>query len=111
MKISKSQRITAAEGDEILDDDSQFEESLNDIAENIEDMQDDIDDIQEDDVDIELDNNIEGHYIAECEKCQGVFTSAVMETEDAIEKVSGVCPICKQETDQYLKWVIKSAQK
>lgn len=117
MNITKSKttkkRILAAEDDmnqdDLLDSDDSFEETLDDMSDQLEDMQDSIDEIQEDDIDIEVDNNIEGHYIAECESCQGLFISPVVESDQDIEKVSGVCPICNKETDQYLKWVIKKA--
>ena len=70
-------------------------------------MQDSIDNMDEDDVDIEVDNNISNHYIAECERCHGVFISAVVESDQEISKISGICPLCDHETEQYLKWIIK----
>jgi len=76
----------------------------------IEDIQDSVDDIEEDDINIEIDNNITGHYIAECEGCHGVFISATVESEQEVTKVTGVCPLCQKETDQYLKWVIRDAK-
>ena len=88
-------------GDEGVDD------KLDSIADDIEDMQDDIDEIQEDDVDIEMDNNIEGHFIAECEKCHGIFISAMVESDQVVDKITGICPLCEKESDQYFKWVVK----
>lgn len=121
MRIRKNRRITAADGDNLMDDniDAEFEDqlleddtsfgnTLDSIADNIEDIQDQVDDVQEDDIDIEMDNNIDGHYIAECEKCHGLFISAVIESDQEVEKISGTCPLCEKESDQYLKWVIKS---
>lgn len=107
MRIIKNQYIRAAEGDELLDEDDTFNETLDDVSDQIEDIQDSVEDaVEEDDVDIEADNNIEGHYIAECEMCQGVFISAVIENDQKPEKVTGTCPLCGKESDQYLRWVV-----
>lgn len=110
---SKKRRIFAADDDQYFDDDLLEEDeglgtTLDNIEDNIEDIQDQVDDVQEDDVNIEMDNNIDGHYIAECDRCHGVFISAVIESDQEVEKISGVCPLCEKESDQYLKWVIKS---
>lgn len=110
---SKKRRIFAADDDQYFDDDLLEEDeglgtTLDNIEDNIEDIQDQVDDVQEDDVNIEMDNNIDGHYIAECDSCHGVFISAVIESDQEVEKISGVCPLCEKESDQYLKWVIKS---
>lgn len=109
-------RIVAAEEDpyfedDIREEDDGFEDTLDDIADNIEDIQDQVEDIQEDDVNIEMDNNIDGHYIAECERCHGIFISAVIESDQEVETISGICPLCEKESDQYLKWIIKSVDK
>lgn len=90
------------EGDDI-------EDSLDDIQDTVEDMQEDIEDIQEDDVTIDTENNIAGHYIAECDNCKGVFISAVIESDQDVESITGECPICGKNTAQYLKWIIKEA--
>ena len=125
MKISvssydnSSRRIYAAEDDTILDDvdddiilddveDDDIADTIDNMAEDIEDIQDTVDSVKEDDVDIEIDNNIDNHYIAECDQCQGLFISAVVESDQYIEKITGVCPLCNKESDQYLKWVVKS---
>ena len=113
--IKRNTRIMAAEEDDqgfedfdmLPDDDDAIDDTLEGIADDIEDMQDTLDDIQEDDVNIDVDNNIENHYIAECDKCHGIFISAMIESDQAVEKISGVCPLCEKESDQYLKWVIK----
>lgn len=65
---------------------------------------------QEDDPSIEMENNIENHYIAECESCGGIFISAILESDQEIDHVTGVCPLCEKETNQYLKWVIRPAE-
>lgn len=122
MDITKKSRVVAADDDfdqfdeptvddeEMIEDDDGFNDQLDDIADDIEDMKDEVDDIDEDDPNIEVDNNIDGHYIAECESCHGIFISAVSESEEVITKISGVCPLCDKETDQYLKWVVKSVE-
>lgn len=59
---------------------------------------------------IEEDNNIAGHYIAECNRCQGIFISALTESDQKVEFLSGICPLCEKESDQYIKWVIKPVE-
>lgn len=59
---------------------------------------------------IETDNNISGHYIVECNRCQGIFISALTESDQTVEFISGVCPLCEKESDQYIKWVIKPVE-
>lgn len=116
MRIPKS-RITAADDDEddltvddFMDSDEGVSDTLDDIADNIEDIQDSVDDVQQDDVTIDVINNIADHYIAECDNCHGIFISAVVESDQDVEKVSGVCPLCQKHTDQYLKWIVKSIE-
>lgn len=104
---SNKQRITAADED-ILEEDDGFVDTLDDLADSVEDVQDQVDDIVEDDVTIDINNNIDGHYIAECDTCHGVFISAVLESDQEIEHLTGLCPLCEKGTNQYLKWVIKS---
>ena len=118
MEITKNRasKITAADEDFETEDfetedfeDPDIEDSLDDMADTIDDIQDDIDDIEEDDVSIEVENNITDHYIAECEKCKGIFISAVVESDQELTSISGVCPLCEAEGEQLLKWVIKDA--
>lgn len=87
-------------------DDGGINDTLDDISDDIEDIQDDVDDITEDDVNIDIENNISGHYIAECDTCHGVFISAMVESDQAVESIRGVCPLCDKDTEQFLKWVI-----
>lgn len=82
------------------------EEALDDITDTLDEINDSLEDFQEDNVDIELENNISNHYIAECDKCKGVFITAVELSDQSIEKISGVCPLCEEDCDQYLKWYI-----
>lgn len=106
--------IKAAEEDEDFMDD--FDEdtdgimdAVDEVADNIEDIQDTIDDVDEDEVEIAINNNIADHFIAECDACNGIFISAVVDSDQVIDHVSGICPLCGKETDQYLKWIIKDA--
>lgn len=122
MRVTKNSRIVAADDDfendfgndfddvNILDDDDGFNDQLDDIADDIEDMKDDIDDISEDDPSIEVENNIDGHYIAECDKCHGIFISAVSESDQEVTSITGVCPLCDAESEQFLKWVVKAVE-
>ena len=112
---STRRRILAADDDNDdlfgpIDEDSvndaDFQDTLDDVADTVDDIQDAVDEVDQDDVDIETDNNISGHYIAECDGCHGVFITAVLESDQPIERISGKCPLCDKETDQYLKWVI-----
>ena len=98
MIINKKKKITAADDFDIFDrendmggmmddmpsDDEESEETEEDVDE-FED--EDIDDVTEDDVNIVTDNNIEDHYIAECEKCKGIFISAVVQTDQEIDNI------------------------
>ena len=59
---------------QLLDDDESLDESLDQMSDQIEDIQDTVEEqVTQDDANIEVENNIEGHYIAECEVCHGVF--------------------------------------
>lgn len=105
--------VKAADEDYEDEEFSNFDEAdgvidaIDDVADSVEDIQNELEDIEDDSVDIALNNNIANHYIAECDKCQGVFISAVVESDQDIDHVSGTCPICGRETDQYLKWIIR----
>ena len=92
----------------LVEDDNSIVDSIDELSDNIEDLQDQVDDIQEDRVDIEVDNNIADHYIAECSACHGIFISAVVESDQQVDKIYGICPLCDSESEQYLRWVIKS---
>ena len=106
--IIKKHRIVAA--DELNDfSDVEITEDIDDIADQITDVQDSLDDVEEDDITIDVENNIVNHYIAECDSCHGIFISAMVESDQVVEKISGVCPICEKETDQYLHWIVRDA--
>ena len=107
--IEKRHRIVAAdELDEVSD--VEITEDIDNIADQITDVQDSLDDVDEDDITIETENNIVNHYIAECDSCHGVFISAMLESDQAVSKISGICPLCGKETDQFLNWVIRDAE-
>lgn len=106
-RTEKIRKITAAEEDFLVNDDTDIAETVDDLADDVEDIRDDIEEITEDDVDIEVDNNIANHYIAECDSCHGIFISALVESDQDVEKISGTCPLCDKDTDQYVKWIIK----
>ena len=86
-----------------------FEEDIAD-AESNESLEDDADvqeDFEEDDVNIDVDNNIVNHLIAECDNCKGIFISAMIASEQEVDSINGICPLCNKETTQMLKWIIK----
>lgn len=122
MRITANRKIYAADGefdegfDEgfdsndgfmVEDPDDNVSDALDDMADDIEDMQDDLEDVVQDDPNIDIDNNIENHLIAECDRCKGIFISAVVESDLAVKSITGICPLCDRETEQYLKWVVK----
>ena len=119
MRISKRQSIMAADEfdrdfvdfgdfeDEPIQDNDNLDDQIDELSDTVEDLQDTLDDVDEDDVAIEIDNNIANHFIAECEKCKGIFISAVVESDQDVSSVNGICPICGKETEQILKWIIK----
>lgn len=120
-RTNSKQRVVAADEDENLDTldyegdidnvDDGFQDTVDDVADAVEDIQDTLDDDQEDAVNIEIENNIGDHYIAECEKCHGIFISATIESDQDVQKVTGECPLCGEESDQYLKWVVKKVDR
>ena len=111
MKIRRNAPIMAAGFD---DDPTMVEEAIedtvDDIADALDDIQDTMEDVEEDAVDIEMENNIANHYIAECDSCHGIFVSALVQTDQEVESVSGICPLCDKDTTQYLYWIIKNVR-
>ena len=111
----KPQRVMAADDDfdtmdfegDIDGVDDGFRDTIEDVADSVQDIQDTVDETEEDEPNIEVENNIDDHYIAECEKCHGIFISAVVESDQDVQKVTGECPLCKEETDQYLRWIVR----
>ena len=125
LSSSKAKIMAAGEDDiEYMDDSMSGNDSIGDMIDDFQvqdDFQDDTeeviddseeetvedDDVEQDDADIEIENNIANHYIAECDSCHGVFISALVETDQDVEMISGTCPLCGKDTDQYLKWIIR----
>lgn len=100
----------SAEDDTVADDDS-ITDTLNNMSEQLDDLQDDITDPSaEDDINIDINNNIDNHYIAECEKCHGIFISSLIASDQRVESIHGVCPLCDKESDQYLKWIVEAVE-
>lgn len=92
--------------DEFMDDEA-IGDQIDDMQDAVEDIQDTVEDIEEDDIDIDIDNNITDHLIAECENCKGVFISAMIASDQEVESISGICPLCNKDTTQQLKWIVK----
>lgn len=117
--ISISTPITAAEDDEDefgfddFEDEGFNDEPEGDLAEGEEDIPleegEEMED-PEDEPNIESENNIENHYIVECDRCHGIFISALVESDQVIDHISGICPLCEKESDQYVKWVVKPVE-
>lgn len=124
--VTKSKRaIMAADGDdedeldlEGFDDmsevssapdveDEEFATDIDDLSDQVDDIQDSLDEMVEDQPSIEIDNNISNHYIAECDNCHGIFISALVESEQKVDKIGGTCPLCEKEADAIIKWVVK----
>lgn len=115
VKVNDKRRIFAADEDEDMFgpgmddivDDEDFNDTLDDVADTVSDIQDVVEEVDQDDINIDVDNNISNHYIAECDACHGVFISAMIKSDQEVEKISGVCPLCEKQSDQYLKWLIQ----
>lgn len=89
------------------EDSTSIKDDISNLVDDVDDLKDLLEDeIFEDGTSIDIDNNIEDHYIAECEQCKGIFISAVIKSDQHVDKISGVCPLCEKSTDQYLKWII-----
>ena len=114
MKLSRHHRAIFA-ADEGFDgrpmfDDEAFDDDELGAEEETAEVEEEEMDVEEDDPSIEIDNNIENHYIAECESCHGIFISAVILSDQPVESLTGICPLCGKDTDQSLKWVIKNIE-
>lgn len=92
----------------LFDDEPGFEGPDTDGEENIEEVEEDMgEEGKQDSSTIEIENNIANHLIAECANCHGIFISAMLASDQVIEGINGVCPLCNKETEQSLKWIIK----
>lgn len=117
MKITRKLKpITAADNvfdedfgaeDAFTSDDEALGDQIDDMQDAVEDIQDAVEDIQEEGTSIDIDNNIVNHLIAECENCKGVFISAMIASDQEVDSINGICPLCNKDTVQKLKWIIK----
>jgi hypothetical protein len=111
MKITKNKKpIMAADFDIPSETETEFVDTIDDIADSVDDIQDTMEQVEEEDVDIEMDNNIANHYIAECDSCHGIFVSALIQSDQEVESITGICPLCDKDTTQYLYWIIKNVR-
>ena len=83
-KVIYSKRKITAANEDFIEDRSVVEEEP--------ELNSDLEDVRQDDPTIKIDNNIAGHYIAECERCHGVFISSIVESDQEIESISSICP-------------------
>ena len=90
-------------------DDFEGGEDMDDAAESFEEQEeyDMGEDGEQDASTIDVDNNIFNHLIAECENCKGIFISAMIGSDQAVESINGVCPLCNKETEQTFIGIIK----
>ena len=107
--INSKKGVFAAEN--VFEDEMDFDGPDMDGAENTEEVAETNADMgedgQQDGSTIEVDNNITNHLVAECQNCHGIFISAMLASDQVIESINGVCPLCSKETEQFLKWIIK----
>lgn len=107
----RRKRIFAADGN-VFEDEPDFdgptlENDADTVEEEVIGEEDMGEDGQQDGSTIEIDNNIFGHLIAECQNCHGIFISAMIGSDQAVESINGVCPICSKETEQFFVGIIK----
>lgn len=91
------------EEDPDRDDDDEATE-----GEDVDNLDEELDaELQQDSSAIDMDNNITNHLIAECQNCHGIFISAMIASDQIIDSINGVCPLCNKDTEQSLLWVVK----
>lgn len=92
-----------------FDDSMDFEggEDMNDPDESFEEQEDLGTDGEQESSTIDIDNNIINHLIAECQNCHGIFISAMIGSDQDVEGITGVCPLCNKDTDQTFIGIIK----
>lgn len=114
MKITKGKHSISASTKPIMAADDEFTSedeistTIDDVSDTVDDLKEVVDDVQDDDIDIDVDNNIDGHYIAECDSCHGIFISAMIESDQEVTSISGVCPCCGKDTMQNLNWIVRA---
>lgn len=120
--IKASTAIMAADDDDFFNDggdmpgsfggnessDDAVGDEIDDLADSVDDLKDSIDEVKQDQTELEIDNNIANHYICECDQCHNIFISAIIESDQEIDHITGVCPVCEKESEQRIKWVIRS---
>lgn len=116
MKIYKSTRVYGAENPfetdlPVYGEDEEIEGVVEEgVDEESEDFDPFADENIQDPILIETDNNINNHYIAECDACKGIFITAVIKSDAEVMNITGICPLCEQESTQYLKWLITAVE-
>lgn len=113
MRISRThgvannrRNVFAAEN--VFEDEGGFDLEATEDSEDTDDVAEDLgEDGQQDGSTIEVDNNILNHLIAECQNCHGIFISAMIASDQVVESINAVCPLCNKNTEQFLKWIIK----
>lgn len=94
------------DGNVFGDEDPDADEGTED--EDVDNLDEPLDDeLQQDSSTIEIDNNITNHLIAECQNCHGIFISAMIASDQLIDSINGVCPLCNKDTEQSLLWIVK----
>lgn len=113
-KTDVTTRKIYAAGENVFADDPDFgAPELENDAEELDESGEEVDDEgmgedgQQDGSAIEVDNNIFNHLIAECQNCHGIFISAMIASDQDVESVNGVCPLCSKETEQFFIGIIK----
>lgn len=118
--VKASTAIMAADEDNFFNDeempesfggsetsDNSVGDEIDNLADSVDELQDSIDEVTQDQTELEIDNNISNHYICECDQCHNIFISAIIESDQEIDHVTGVCPVCEKESEQRIKWVIR----
>lgn len=106
--VTGKKKIVAAN---VFGDDMDFDGP--DLANDVDTVEEEVieedmgEDGQQDGSTIEVDNNIFNHLIAECLNCHGIFISAMIASDQVVESINGVCPLCSKETEQVLFGIIK----
>lgn len=110
-QIKRSAKVLAADNvfaDRIDEAEEEEAEVEADIDEEIAELEETLDDdFKQDNSTVEIDNNITNHLIAECQNCHGIFISAMLASDQVIDSINGVCPLCDKDTEQALRWIIK----
>lgn len=110
-RIATAKPVLAASDEFVsVQDVDDMSNALDEASDRIDDLQEAVSDVDEypHDSVFEMENNIENHYIAECDHCHEVFISAVVESDSPVSSVEGECPCCHEETKQTLKWIVRS---